>query len=356
MILVAALLGFFVTILFMFALRPVADALRLVDIPDPNGRKRHGIPVPVIGGICMCVGLGFGSSLVAHPPFWAPMLLAIYLLVIIGVIDDRFDAPPSVRLIAQTCACLLVVFGADIVVHDLGTAFFVAAPLGPFALMFSVLFILTVINAFNVIDGIDGLAGGLAIISLAAMGFVGYGTDVFPVVVLLVSVVAAYLLFNLPLGFNKSVRTFMGDAGSTFLGLAIACLGIVLSQGEGARIGAATGLWLIAVPAFDFFSSVARRVLELRSPLAPDHEHLHHVLMVNGLSARATLAFLLACAGVCAAVGIIGDAMQASDGVMCMSWIVAGVLYYQMMRHPQPVVRLIRVLLPSATRKTARSA
>ena len=354
MILVAALLAFFVTILFMFALRPVADALGLVDIPDPNGRKRHGVPVPVIGGICMCVGLGFGSSLIQHPAFWAPMVLAIYLLVVVGVIDDRFDSPPAVRLIAQTCACLLVVFGADVVVKDLGTAFFAPVSLGAFAPIFSILFILTVTNAFNVIDGIDGLAGGLALISLAAIGVVGFGTDVFPVVVMLVSVVAAYLLFNLPLGFNQVVRTFMGDAGSTFLGLAIACLGIILSQGEAARITPATGLWLMAVPAFDFFSAIARRVVEGRSPLAPDHEHLHHVLMVNGLSSGATLAVLLTCAGVMAAVGVIGNAMRVPDSVMCIGWVAAGVLYYQAMRHPRPVVKLVQNLNPWAVHAPTR--
>jgi UDP-GlcNAc:undecaprenyl-phosphate GlcNAc-1-phosphate transferase len=237
----------------------------------------------------------------------------------------------------------------------LGTAFFVPLPLGALGPVFSVLFILTIINAFNVIDGIDGLAGGLAIISLAAIGLVGIGSDVFPLVVLLFSVVAAYLLFNLPLGFNRAVRTFMGDAGSTFLGFAIACLGIVVTQGENARIAPATGLWLIAVPAFDFFSAIARRLLERRSPLTSDHEHLHHVLMVNGLSARATLVFLLTCAVVSAAIGIVGNAMGLSDGAMCMGWIGAGVVYYHLMRHPRPVVLLVRALLPSAARADAQS-
>ena len=147
----------------------------------------------------------------------------------------------------------------------------------------------------------------------------------------------------------------MGDAGSTFLGLAIACLGIVLSQGETARIAPTTGLWFIAVPAFDFFSAIARRLVERRSPLAPDHEHLHHVLRVNGLSARGTLVFLLAFGGVCAAVGIIGNAVQAPDVIMCAGWIAAGVLYYQMMRHPRAVLYVIRALRPSTARARVQS-
>jgi UDP-GlcNAc:undecaprenyl-phosphate GlcNAc-1-phosphate transferase len=112
----------------------------------------------------------------------------------------------------------------------------------------------------------------------------------------------------------------------------------------------------MAVPAFDFFSAIARRVVERRSPLAPDHEHLHHVLMVNGLSSQATLVFLLICAGVMAAVGVVGNAMAVPDSVMCIGWVAAGVLYYQAMRHPRPVVRIVQGLNPWAGHATRRPA
>ena len=68
---VAAFLSFIVTVLFMFALRPVALAFGLVDIP--GGRKKHGDTVPVIGGIAMSIGLGLGTSLVPQPESWAPI-------------------------------------------------------------------------------------------------------------------------------------------------------------------------------------------------------------------------------------------------------------------------------------------
>src|SRR5262245_53621375 len=222
----SVLVAFVVTVVFLFAFRPVAVAIGLVDIP--GGRKRHDEPVPLIGGIAMSLGLGFGTTLVAHPDFWNPALLGIYLLVVVGTIDDRFDLPPNVRLIAQTCAALLVVFASDVVVDRLGAPLFFELPLGALAVPFTVLFIVTMINAFNVIDGIDGLAGGLAILSLGAMAVIGSSTTVFALVAIVIGVVAAFLLFNLPLGVNKPVRTFMGDAGSTSLGLTIASVGIFL--------------------------------------------------------------------------------------------------------------------------------
>lgn len=339
MTVVGVFLAFIVTVVFLFALRPVAVATGFIDVP--GGRKRHGVPVPVIGGIAMSIGLGFGSSLVDHPGFWNPTMLGIYLLVAVGLIDDRFDLPANVRLIAQTCASLLVVFAAGIVVTHLGAPFFFDLPLGVLAGPFTVLFILTLINAFNVIDGIDGLAGGLALLALAALAIIGVNSSVFGLTVLLLAVVAGFLLFNLPLGFNRSVRTFMGDAGSTFLGLAVASIGIALCQGGDARMAPTIGLWLIAVPVFDLFAAVVRRLMEGKSPFSPDHEHLHHVLMEKGLTSRATLVVMLSLAALFGLIGILGNMLEIPDGVMVVGWFAAFAFYYQLMRRAQAVARLV---------------
>ncbi len=342
MTIVGTFLSFIVTVVFMFALRPVAVAVGLVDIP--GGRKRHDVPVPIIGGIAMSIGLGFGTTLVDHPEFWNPALLGVYLLVVVGTIDDRFDLPANVRLIAQSCAALLVVLASNMVVTSLGEPLFFRVDLGAFSLIFTVLFVVTLVNAFNIIDGIDGLAGGLALLGLVAMAIVGIGTPAFPLVGIATAVVAAYLLFNLPLGFNKPVRAFMGDAGSTTLGLIIAAVGVHLSQPPIARVSPTIGLWFVAVPVFDLFCTIFRRLAEGKSPFAPDHEHLHHVLVENGLSRRATLVFMLGVAFLFAAAGVAGDMLAAPDGLMLSSWLVGGALYYQMMRYPSVVVGYVRTV------------
>src|SRR5499427_2973623 len=302
---VAFVLTFVVSVVFMFVLRPIASAVGLVDMP--GGRKRHGMPVPLSGGIAMSVGLGFGTTLVAHPEFWNPSILGIYLLVVVGTVDDRFDLTPNVRLIAQSCAAMLVVFASGITITSLGSPLFFDLPLGILSVPFTLLFIMTLINAFNLTDGIDGLAGGLALLSLVAMAIVGINTDVFGLIVLLIAVVLAFLIFNFPLRFVQPVRTFMGDAGSTFLGLAIASIGVWLSQGVEPRISPVVGLWFVAVPVFDLFSTIIRRSAEGKSPFAPDHGHLHHVLVDCGLSRRATLTWMLTLAGVCVVIGVLGD-------------------------------------------------
>ena len=333
---VGAFLSFIVTVLFMFALRPVATAFGLVDVP--GGRKRHGVTVPVIGGIAMSIGLGVGSSLVSHPDSWNPVLIGVYLLVVVGTIDDRFDLPANVRLIAQTCAALLVAFASGIIATRLGEFVGLQLALGLYSVPFTILFVVTLVNAFNLIDGLDGLAGGLALLALTVMAVMSVGTPFFPLVLVAASVVGGYLLFNLPLGVNNPVRAFMGDAGSTSLGLIIATVGVYLSQGSTPVLSPVVGLWLVAVPVFDLFATVVRRLLTKRSPFHGDRGHLHHLLTDNGVSRRSTLVFMLGIAASFAAIGLVGQLLGVGDGIMLLLWLVAGVVYYQLLRFPRAIV------------------
>ena len=43
------------------------------------------------------------------------------LLVAVGAIDDFFELSPAVRFIAQVIAALLMIFGAGVVLNDLGS-------------------------------------------------------------------------------------------------------------------------------------------------------------------------------------------------------------------------------------------
>jgi UDP-GlcNAc:undecaprenyl-phosphate GlcNAc-1-phosphate transferase len=345
---IAAFLAFVVTVLFMFALRPLAIAVGLIDIP--GGRKRHGVAVPVIGGIAMSIGLGLGSSLVSHPDSWSPILLGVYLLAVVGTIDDRFDLPANVRLIAQSCAALLVAIASGVVVSQLGEFFGHTLSLGPIRAVHDCVRA-HLVERFNFIDGIGALRR-LGTSLLDGPGCASFRHPSFPLVTVAASVVAGFLLFNLPLGVNGPVRSFMGDAGSTALGLIIATMGIYLTQGETRVISPAAALWFVAVPVFELFSTILRRLLSKRSPFAPDHEHLHHVLADNGPSRRATLILILGLAALFAVVGLLGDALAVSDSVM-LAPASGGAAYYQLLRYPRAVVAAARWLQRPAAAQVA---
>ena len=323
---IALFFAFIITLLFIFALRPVALAVGLVD--TPGGRKKHRNPTPVIGGIAMYFGLVFGAMLYEMMPSFSVLLVGGSLLIVVGVIDDGFDLPPSVRLIAQTSAALVMVYGANLNLSNIGTPLFFDFELGAFAIPFTILVTLTVINAFNTIDGIDGLAGGVAFIALGFMAVFSVGSDKLALAMLLMSVVAGFLICNIPIYTNQPVKSFMGDAGSTFLGFAVAWLGISLSQDETVPMSAVTGLWMVALPIYDVFTSMLRRIIRRKSPFKPDRDHLHHVLIGGGLSAKMTLLIILFSGIVTAFIGLIGEIFSIPDGVMFLLWGFLGMSYF----------------------------
>src|SRR6185295_9605604 len=249
-----------VTILFMFALRPLARGMGLID--RPGGRKMHVGEVPVIGGLAMAGGLAIGA-LYSHTALegFAFFLTATAVLVLIGALDDRYDLPASVRFLAQICAALLMVAGADVYAVDIGQPFFGApVELGWLSTPFSIVIVLTAINAFNMFDGSDGVAGIQALIALVFMGIacvIAGDTLCLPFVLGLAGCIVGFLIFNWPSKRTRSVRAFMGDAGSTMLGFSLAWLSLDLSQGPTRVISPVVALWIFALPIYDLFSSMA---------------------------------------------------------------------------------------------------
>src|SRR5262245_10496036 len=102
----AGLACFFATLLAMSALRPVAVVVDLVD--KPGGRKTHRGEIPVVGGIAMFLGCVFGVGLLQSNGFVSASLLsASALVVLVGMLDDRFEISPYARLTAHLVAALL---------------------------------------------------------------------------------------------------------------------------------------------------------------------------------------------------------------------------------------------------------
>jgi UDP-GlcNAc:undecaprenyl-phosphate/decaprenyl-phosphate GlcNAc-1-phosphate transferase len=320
-----------VTILFMFALRPVARGMGLID--RPGGRKMHVGEVPVIGGLAMTGGLAVGS-LYAHSaiqgfPFF---LTALGLLVVVGALDDRYDLPPSVRFLAQICATLLMVAGADVYTHDLGRVFFGGlVNLSWFAIPFTVLIVLTAINALNMFDGSDGVAGIQALVALVFLTFACVMSGALSHVPLLAGLggsILGFLMFNWPSQRTRNVRAFMGDAGSTMLGFSLAWVSIELSQEPLRAISPVVILWIFALPIFDLFSSMIRRITQGQSPFHGDSEHLHHVLKRFGFSSRKVAQLVLLFSAIFAAIGVGGFLQGLHDGWSFVAWLMAGVVFH----------------------------
>ena len=317
-----ALTALFGTLFLTATLRRFAGLVRLID--TPTERKDHIGEIPLVGGIAMFIGIAVGLALVTglDSATWN-LILACLLLVVVGAIDDRNGLPSIVRLVAQTCAALIIVVGGNQVIADIGNPFGTGIlVLGPAAVAVSVVITITVINAFNFSDGVDGLASCMALIALAAGAVAGGWTAPSSIVAIVVAAaIIGFLIFNFPTKKHNRRRTFMGDAGSTMLGLIVVWLTIEVCQGETRHISPVVGLWFVLVPVADFFSCFVQRISRSTSPLLPGREHFHHVLLRAGLSARQVVGTLCGGAIVYATLGLLGSAAGVPDWVMFALWM-----------------------------------
>jgi phospho-N-acetylmuramoyl-pentapeptide-transferase len=92
----------------------------------------------------------------------------------------------------------------------------------PAAVPLTVLAVVGMVNAVNVTDGLDGLAGGAFMISLGVLGYIlplSRSGPLLSAFAVLFGMTGGFLFHNV-----RPARTFMGDAGSHFLGGALAAL------------------------------------------------------------------------------------------------------------------------------------
>ncbi|MBX3705060.1 MAG: hypothetical protein KF911_00390 [Pseudomonadales bacterium] len=340
----AAVIAFMVTVMCILVLRPVADAIGLVD--RPGGRKLHQGIVPLIGGICMFLGIVVALPLVEPPPYGlVPFLVAAGLLVVVGAIDDRFDVAPRVRLLAQATAALILCLGAGLVTRDLGNIFFLGdVPLGPLAIPFTLLVVVCVINAFNFLDGMDGLAGGVALSAIlcAALAAMLFNSNAgLTLAAISIAVLMAFLIFNIPAQVNRPVRTFMGDAGSTLLGFIVVWLGLRLSTGPDEVISPVAALWIAAVPIFDFFIAFFRRLSRGQNPMSADREHFHHILQRAGLTDREVFAVMVGISLMVGMCGILAHHAGVHDGILFIALLVLCFVQYLLTRRAWRLQRWI---------------
>ena len=161
----------------------------------------------------------------------------------------------------------------------------------------------------------------------------------------------AFLLFNLPLHFNRSVRTFMGDAGSTLLGFVLAGMALALVQPTGPAIAPVTILWLMPIPIFELFTSTVRRLISGLPPTQADTGHFHHKLAAAGFSVRAICVLYLLLSLISAGVGLKFSDGSVSEPLLLGGFVLMLLLWLVFVAN----ARMVAVLLPSWLRRARRS-
>jgi UDP-GlcNAc:undecaprenyl-phosphate GlcNAc-1-phosphate transferase len=278
-------------------MRWLAPRFGLVD--RPGGRKAHKAPTPLGGGLCIWLALvlvlggvaaaaWFGRSITPQSlvPYidgaWTRagrlvLLLALAtLIMIMGLLDDRFGLGWKVRILVQfLLATVFVLAGEQATLFQSNR--WVAAAV-------TIVWIVGLTNSFNFLDNMDGLAASVGLI--AAVLFIGAQVAVGSLFVPAVLVVLAGALLGFLLHNRPPARLFMGDAGSNLIGF---LLGTLTVEGTFTREGFSplavmAPLLVMAVPLYDTVSVILIRLREGRSPFQPDRCHFSHRLVDRGLT------------------------------------------------------------------------
>jgi UDP-GlcNAc:undecaprenyl-phosphate GlcNAc-1-phosphate transferase len=87
-------------------------------------------------------------------------------------------------------------------------------------------------------------------------------------------------------------------------------------------------LWIFALPLYDLFSSMIRRLSQGSSPFHGDSEHLHHLLRRFGYTPRQVAQVVLIVASAFGMIGLGGYLAGISDGLLFTGWCVLGIGYH----------------------------
>jgi len=294
-VVVTPIIAFCVAVLGMPLLNRFAVRAGFVDMP--SSRKIHSHPIPVLGGLAVYGGVIVALALRGQMDSRVTlMMFASFLVMLLGVADDRLDLHSRYRLLLQ------VILATGLSVS--GVRFhLIPEPFEILDHLITVLWVVGVINAMNCLDCADGVAGGTCAVAFLLLGMLAAANGRYFISQASfagLGAVLGFLVFNFP-----PARVFLGDAGSTFLGLMIAVLAILAQPHSSAQWQLPTAPFVLVVPVLDIvwvhyrrYVAGIRSVRDLLSSTGKDH--LPHRLMTRGLSKPAVTAVVTFLTGLAA--------------------------------------------------------
>lgn len=263
----------------------ISKNMNIMDIP--NERSVHKKPTPLLGGIAIFLSFLFGFILFGNQnPLMISILIASFLILLLGIFDDIKPIKARYKFVIHILVALIVVFygGLKLTHVDIFGLSLNFKWMSPYV---TILIIVGIINAVNLIDGLDGLCAGISSIYFLTIGVIALilnkfnGLDIILSFIMLGSTLG-FLVFNYP-----PAKIFMGDTGSTFLGLMISVI-MLLGFKTVTLTSLLIPLVLLILPITDTLFAIIRRALNKKPIGQADKEHIHHQLLKH-LSTRKTI-------------------------------------------------------------------
>lgn len=312
------LLAMFVSFVLTPYIKKLAFKIGAIDKPD--SRRVHTRIMPRLGGLAIYIGflLAAIASLELTKDI-VGILLGGTIIVIVGVLDDKYQLAAKVKLLGQIlAACVLVAFGIQIewVNNPFGGYFY----LEYFSIPITVFWIVSFTNVVNLIDGLDGLAAGVGAIASLTVGLVAWQFGYYHIAVLSAALCGSIIGF-LRYNFNPA-SIFMGDTGSMFIGYTMAAISVYGAVKTAATIALFVPAIALGLPIMDTAFAILRRYSNGRPIFSPDKGHLHHRLLDRGFNQKEAVLLMY---GITAAL-CIGAVLWAEFDGFYAALIIAAII------------------------------
>ena len=298
-----------------FAATPVAARLArgVGALDEPKERGLHDRPMPRLGGLAILAGALLASALFLPVTTETRGVLGgAAAAALVGALDDTLDLPAAPKLAGQALAAAIPVL-SNVRVEHVTIPFVGPLPLGPvLGGVLTLVGIVAVMNVVNFTDGVDGLAAGVCAISAVTFAAIALSLGRVDAGVLAGLTAGAAVGF-LPHNFHPA-KIFMGDSGSSLLGLMLACVAIQGVLKTAAVIALAVPLVILAVPILDTGFVVAKRIKYRRPVYLGDRWHFHHRFANIGFSQQRTVLYLYGWTAALAGLALALRFVPYSDG------------------------------------------
>lgn len=349
-ILLTASVSFIVTFLAIPIVLQVAEKKKLYDIPDE--RKLHTRPVASLGGVGIFAGFLLASLLSVQGslnPEFQYFFAAAVVIFFLGLKDDLMILSASKKFIGQIIAASILIHLGGIRLDSMHGLFGFEEVSEGFGLALSYLTIIVVINSFNLIDGVDGLASSLGILTMSVFGVFFFAINQQAYALLAFAMagsLVAFMIFN-----HHPAKIFMGDSGSLMIGLinAILVIKFINVSDDPATVirvdsVVAVAFSILIVPLLDTLRVFSIRIFNGKSPFTPDRNHVHHLLLDNGLNQPAVTFTCVAINIGFIALAWLGQSLGPNYLMLIMlvlSFSGLGMLYYRKSRRKMVIAKTI---------------
>ena len=262
-------------------------------------------------------------------------------MVLVGLIDDKKDVPPPIRLLTNVLAALLAVAGGagiafitnplDGGVIRFDTLRWSFDSLGehsilPVADLLAVVWIVWTTNMVGWSGGVDGQMPGFVAIAALTIGWLSFNlltVENFPAWTgtALAFITAGAFAGFLPWNFYPQ-KIMPGYGGKSLAGFLLGTLAILTT----AKVG--TAIIVLGVPLIDSVYVVIARLLAGRNPLLATRSHLHHRLLDSGWSKRKIALFYWLVSAILGLIALSLNARQKFFTVIVVAVIVAGLILW----------------------------